>query len=497
MESTLNIEKTIEENHEARLVVEFDSEKFEKYKRRAARKISERGKIPGFRPGKAPYEMVVRNYGEPAIVEQAVDLLIDDEYSNILKEADVNPVAAGSLESVDSLQPPKLTFRVPLAPEVDLGDYRSIRLPYDWTAPGEAEVSAALEELQQMYATTETVDRPAEIGDYVLIDVKSETTELNRTGFATVLRKEDSNTEWPYSGFSRDLAGLKAGESRTVRHTFPEDWEVEELRGKETELEVTMKTVRGVTLPDLDDEFAKMAGAGDTFEALKEAVTKDVEARSKASYDEKYFADLLEKVREGAKLQYHQHSVEHESEHVLNDLASSLSRQGLDLEAFFKLRNTTREKFIEEEAMPAAKQRLERVLILDEIMRQERIRLDDQELNSEFSNAINNLSVQGVDFSKIRGGRQGQERIAQAVAMESASRLMTRRTLEVLKSIATGEYQTQPEEANAADAAGTEAVTETTPEPENEAGAEAEAKTEFSPGADSGTKPLESQEKLE
>src|SRR5688500_1036372 len=97
------------------------------YKRRAARKISQRGKIAGFRPGKAPYDMVVRNYGEQAIVEQAMDLFVDSEYSNILKEAEIEPGASGALESIDSLEPPKMTFRVPLAPEVDLGDYHSIR----------------------------------------------------------------------------------------------------------------------------------------------------------------------------------------------------------------------------------------------------------------------------------------------------------------------------------------------------------------------------------
>src|SRR5688500_5692050 len=120
------------------------------YKRRAARKISERGKIAGFRPGKAPYEMVVRNYGEQAILEQAMDLFVDAEYSNILQEAGVEPGAAGSLESIESLEPPRLIFRVPLAPEVDLSDYRGIRLPYEWSAPDEEAMDVALQDLRQM-----------------------------------------------------------------------------------------------------------------------------------------------------------------------------------------------------------------------------------------------------------------------------------------------------------------------------------------------------------
>lgn len=439
----MKIEKTIEENHEAKLVVEIDPELMDTYKRRAARKISEKAKIAGFRPGKAPYEMVVRNYGEQAIIEQAVDFLIDAEYSKILDEAGVKPGAAGSLESIDSLEPPKFTFRVPLAPEVDLGNIHSLRMPYEWTAPDAADVDKAIEDLRQMYATTENVEREVEEGDYVLVDVKSDTTELNRTGFAAFVRKEERDTEWPFNGFAKELVGLKPGESKTIKHTFPADWEVEELREKDTEMEVTVKTVRAVTLPELNDEFAKTVGAGETMEALREAVTKDVENRSKAEYDDKYFVDLVEKIKEGATLKYHQHALEHEGEHVLEDLGQRLGQQGMDLDTYFKMRNTTREQFVEDEVKPVAKKRFERSLILDEIVRSENIQVDNESLDAEFNQTLSSLAMQGVDLNKIKGGRQGQQRVAQAVAMESANRVLTRRALEVLKSIATGEYRAE------------------------------------------------------
>jgi trigger factor len=443
--TNLKIDKTIEENHEAKLVVEVEPEKMDTYKRRAARKISERGKIAGFRPGKAPYDMVVRSYGEQAVLEQAMDFFVDAEYSNILKEADVEPGAAGSLESIDSLEPPKLTFRVPLAPEVDLGDYHSIRLPYEWSAPDEKAVDAAIEDLRQMYATTENVEREAQEGDYVLVDVRSESPELNRTGYAAFIRSEERDTEWPYNGFAKELVGLKVGDVKTIKHTFPADWEVEELQGKDVEMEVTVKTVRTVTLPELDDEFAKTTGAGETVEAVREAVKKDVENRSKADYDDKYFVDLIEKIKEGATLKYHQHALEHEGEHVLEDLGQRLAQQGMDLDTYFKVRNTTREQFIEDEVNPVAKKRFERSLILDEIVRREKIEVDNQALDAEFNQTLSALTMQGVDLSKIRGGRQGQQRVAQAVAMESANRVLTRRALDVLKSIAVGEY-VPPEE---------------------------------------------------
>ena len=437
----MNIEKQYQEDHSVKLIVDVEQEKMDTYKRRAATKISSRSKVPGFRPGKAPYDIVVRTFGDAAVTEQAVDLLIDAEYSNILKEADVNPGASGSLESIDNLAPPKLTFRVPLAPEVDLGDYHSVRLPYEWQAPEQKDFDAALEELRQMYATTENVDRAIEIGDYVLVDVKSETTEVNRTGFATFVRSEDRDTEWPYNGFAKELLGLKAGESKTIKHSFPEDWEVEELKGRDVEIEVTVKTVRGVILPDLDDEFAQKTGAGETVDALTETVKKDVEKRSQDGYDDKYFVELIEKVKEGATIKYHEHTLEHEGEHVLSDLTNRLAQQSMDLETYFKVRQTTREKFIEEEVNPVAKKRLERSLILDEIVRKENLQLDNEALDAEYNDTINGLAMQGMDFSKLRGGRKGQKQLSEAIALESANRVMTRKALDMLKSIAMGEYK--------------------------------------------------------
>lgn len=477
----MNIQKTIEENHEAKLVVEVEAEKIEQYKRRAARKIAERAKIPGFRPGKAPYHMVVLNYGEQAVLEQAIDMFVDDEYANILKEAGVEPGAAGTLEAIDSLDPVKLTFRVPLAPEVDLGDYHSLRMPYEWTAPSQEEVDKALADLRQMYATTENVEREAREGDFVLVDVKSELPELNREGFATLIRAEEQDAEWPYAGFAKELIGMKAGDVKTVKHTFPEDWDVEELKGKEAEMQVTVKVVRGVTLPELDDEFAKTVGAGETFDELKEAVKKDVEARSKAEYDDKYFVELIEKIKEGATFKYHQHSLDHESEHVLQDLSNRLAQQGMDLDTYFKFRNTTREKFIEEEVKPVAKKRLERSLILDEIVRREKLEVSNEALDAEFNSTIGSLIMQGLDMRKIQGGKKGQQEFAQAVAMESANRVLTRQALDLLKSIAIGEYKS-PEEraAQAAEETSAEAQAEETESavPMNEAPSVSEGSSE-------------------
>lgn len=439
----MNIEKQYQDDHSTKLIVEVNPEQMVAYKKKAATKISSQAKIPGFRPGKAPYDVVLRTYGEGAITETAVDIFIDKEYSNILKEADVNPGGSGTLESIESMDPPKFIFRVPLAPEIDLGDYKSLRLDYKWEKPEQKEIDTALEELRQMYASTENVEREIGNGDYVLLDVKSETEELNRTGFATFIREEGRPTEWPYEGFSKNLVGLKAGESKTIKHKFPADWEAEELKDKDVEMEATIKTVRGVILPDVDDELAKKTGAGETVAELMEAVKKDVEARSQNQYDDVYFVDLIEKIKEGATIKYNEHTLEHEGEHVLSDLSNRLSQQGMDLETYFKVRNTTREEFIKTEVEPVAKKRLERGLILDEIVKVEKIELDNDALQAEYLNAVNSLAMQGIDLGK--GGKKRQNEMSQAIAMDAASRVMTRKALDMLKSIATGNYKSAEE----------------------------------------------------
>lgn len=445
----MKFEKIIQDDHQAQVVVEVEPVRLETAKHRAARKLAERGKIPGFRPGKAPYEVILRYYGDAAIYEQAVDLLVDEVYPDMLKEAEINPAAAGSLEKVDGTETPKFTFKVPLMPEVSLGDYHGIRLPYEFQPPGKEKLDQALEELQQMYGSTETVEREALEGDYLLVDLKSEKESLTRGGFATMVRKEDRDNEFPFPGFARQMIGMKSGEIKTITHTFPKDFTDDTLAGETVGIEAVIKTVRSVTLPPLDDEFAKTAGQYESLEALKDVLTKDIEARAKSDYDDEYFAQIVVRIKEGATIKYAQQSLNHEAEHVVDDLRQRLTQQGLDLETYYKMRSTDAARFFEEEAKPVARKRLERSLILDEISRQEKIEVDNKSLDQEFNNTLVDLQMQGMNMNKIRGGKQGQQRIAEAVAMESANRLLTRRTLERLKTIAIGEYKPELAAADA------------------------------------------------
>ena len=445
----MKIETTPREDHQATMTVEVELEKLEGARHRAARKISEKAKIPGFRPGKAPYDVVRRMYGDSAITEEAVEILVNDIYPLALKESGLEPAAMGQLENVESLDPPKFIFTIPLSPTVELGDYKSVRLPYEWVAPDNEKLEDSINDLRRMYSATESVDRAAAEGDYLMVDVlgvkaKAEEGEaplIERTGFATLIRKEAKEDEWPVPGFAAKLIGTKPGEEASFSHKFAKDHANEALQGQNVKFTVKVKTVRGVNMPELDDNFAMQTGLGVTVEDLRVRMRENLEAESRAEYDDKYFEEVIDQIKAGATIKYPPQVLEHEVEHVLGDIQSRLQSQGIEnLEAYYKLVDSNAEKFLEEQARPTAKRRLERGLILDEIVRAENIKFEEDELEMEFQQAWGNLVQTDPDFNKrTKGGTKPTREIVDAVAMNSANRLMVRLALQKLKAIATGE----------------------------------------------------------
>ncbi len=448
----MKIETQPREDHQVTLIVDIEPQRMEGAKHRAARQISERTKIPGFRPGKVPYDVAVRYLGEERIDQEAIDLLLDEIYPEVLKEAKVEPSGPGSLDEVKSLNPPKFVLTVPLAPTVDLGRYRSIRLPYEWQEPDEDKVTEAVEELRRMYSKTETVERPIQEGDFVLIDLKGvkekaaegEAPIMDRPGYPVFIRPEPKEDDWPFPGFSKELVGLEKDAARTFSHKYEKDFKDESLRGLTIQFEIKVKIVRGATLPALDDEFAKMAGPFENLQALRDAVRANLSAQSKVEYDDTYFVQLMDKIKEKATIKYPPQMVDHELEHVMQDLTARLAEQGLDMEAYLKTRQMDQEKFAAEEARPAAVKRLERSLIMEEVMRKEKIEVNEEMLNSTFQQTWSEFRS-SADFARLMKGKNNPpKRLLDAVAMESANRAITQRTLDRLKEIATGQAGEEP-----------------------------------------------------
>ncbi len=451
----MKIETHPRDDHQMTVIVEAEPEKLDGARRKAARRIAQKVKIPGFRPGKAPYDVVHRLYGEAVITEEAVEILVDELYPLALKEAEIKPAAPGSLEKIESLEPPTFVFTIPLEPTVSLGEYQSIRKPYEWVEPSESEVEEEIENLRRMYANTETVERPAQVGDYALVDVtgkkakaaEDESPLIERSGFALTVRETEKEGEWPFEGFAAKLLGLEPGKEIEFSHKFAKDHEQEDWRGQKVEFTVRLKTLRAVNLPALDDDFAKQSGLGSDVATLRVRMRENVNHRSQEKYDDTYYEALLDEIKNSTQIKYPPQVLEHEAEHVAEDIERRLKSQGVEsLDTYLKMINSTREAYLQGEVREVAAKRLERGLLMDEIARAENIQVDEKSLEEEFSNAWATLSYMDEEFARrTQGGTKAVRELVDAVAMQAANRLMTRKTLERLKEIASPAAAAEPE----------------------------------------------------
>lgn len=474
----MKIETELRDDHQMKLVAELEKDTLERYLRRAARKISQETKIPGFRPGKAPYDVVRRVIGEELIEKQAIELMVDDFYPQALDEAKLKPSGPGLLEEVLSVDPPKFAFLVPLQPEVQLGDYRAIRKEYSLEEVSEKEVESVLRNLRSGYATAEPAQRPAQEGDLVYIKLSAHLIEPSENENATLLEDSpyqiiigedhEEDEEWPFKGFSKELIGLAENEEKTLSYTYPEDSNYEKLRGRQVEYHVTVQSVKSITLPELNDEFARTLGDYENLEELRKGIREQLEAEKQREYDQEYVSKVIDQIVEDSTIKYPPQVLEDEIEHVLRLIEQDLSEQKMDLETYLKLRGIERETFIENEIKPTAIKRLRRSLVVEEIARQEKIDLDRDELTSAVSQTMNQLQQQPGFDNKVRTGRDFRN-LANYLTLTTASRLLDQHVMARLKAIASGQLD-QGGQETALESSATES-----PEPVPQAKAEAES----------------------
>lgn len=381
----MNIEKQPIENHEITLNVSVSAEEFQPFKQQAARKISGRNKIAGFRPGKAPYAMIERMYGNEAIAQEALDIFLEKEYGHLIDEAGIQPGGMGNLTKVDSFDPPVFTVVIPLVPEVDLGDYRDIREAYEEPVVSDEDYEGTLNELRTNYATAEPTDDPIENGHQVNAIVSITRVEVDpETGSNTLVNEmpydfeigKDTERGFPYAGYTKELIGKKAGEVVTTNYTFGDDAPIEKMQGVETVIKTTVQGVKKRVLPELDLEFTKNFGEYETLEAF----TDDVKARIKEAkvreYENDYIEALTKKLVETAKIDFAPAALEEEAQSLFNDFSERIKQQGLDLETYFKMMKTDAEKFLNEEVRPQAESQLKRRLVIEKFARVEKIQLN-------------------------------------------------------------------------------------------------------------------------
>jgi len=484
----LKIEKEFLEDRQVKLNVVVEADPWEASKRKAARRLAKRVKIPGFRPGKAPYHVIVRTVGEGAILEEALELLVDDLYPKVIEEAEIDPYGPGTLEEVVEFDPPVFDFVIPLQPEVEVGDYKALELPHEPPETTVDDVEEAIENIRTQHALNEPVERPSEDGDIVYMRVSAkrldvedeEEAQLFDQQFSSArLGQEDSPTDRQFfEGFSEQLVGMAPQDEKTINHTYADDYEDEDLQGAEVEFDVVVTNVQAFSLPDLDDEFAKMASDFDTVDELRADIKARLQEQATAAYEEEYEAEVVKKLIEESTLSYPPQMIENEKKDILTNLDYRLSQQGLNKDFYLQYRGISEEEF-EEEINEAAEDNVKRTLVLYDVVNAEEIKPDPEKFNETTESAIGSITAE-MTPKQVKDMQKGGQ-MANLVTNIAAD-LTLRQAVVYLSAIAKGEPLPEPDadaEAEAVDEAEAD-LEEGAGEaaPEEQTALEAEAPTE-------------------
>lgn len=379
----LKIDTQPNDNCTLTMTVEVPDERVKPALEAAARKISKRYPVPGFRPGKAPLATVMRQFGEQALYESAIDELGQKVYEEALDQAKIDAYGPGALEHLE-LKPLVLKFNVPLKPEVDLGDYRALRLPYEAPVVPEDQFNRVIEDLRDRQAVLEPVERPAALGDVTSLDVNGFLHEgLNPSDFLLsdkdVSVQLDESAEWPMPGFTAQVVGMSVGETKKFDLAFADDYSNDSLRGQTAHFEVTCKEVKSRTRPELNDDFAREVGEYQTLDELKIKIREDLQKQAERQSEREYSDQALNQLVEQAKINYPSILLNQEVDDLLHDLDHRLREQRLTLEDYLKIENKTQEQ-LREDYKPRAEERLKRALVLGRIVEREKLEVKPGEV---------------------------------------------------------------------------------------------------------------------
>lgn len=430
----MKVESTLLENHEAKLVVWVENEQFEQAKRQAARKISKDISIPGFRPGKAPYEVVLRTVGEKAIIQEAMDALLDEIYPQALQEAQLEPAAPGHLINFTLTPEVTFTFHVVLEPEVTLPeDYRQLRIPYEPPTVSEEELQEALFLLQLDDALLEKVERPIEEGDAAHLRILAPDGTTRTVSLYVSLEHQNDGAN---KRLKESLLGRKAGDEFDFIVTPAEKPELSE----EETWHIVIEEVSKATLPTLEEVAGQMSL---TVEQMTEDLRRFIEKNRREEYDQKYLEEVIKALRERSRLVYSPQLLEESVEQALEDTKQALDSSGIDWKSYLSTLGLSEEEYIEKILRPHLKEELEIRLLISKIWEQEQFSLEGEEVIDRLANEMIRLKQSGVNIHKLTK----KVDVASLLFNRATRQVSEAKVFRFLIDLASGELERREQEA--------------------------------------------------
>ncbi|MEA2375155.1 MAG: trigger factor [Thermoleophilaceae bacterium] len=365
-----------------RVEVEVASDALERELNTAARTLGRELKIPGFRKGKVPPEVVIRRVGRDAVLDEAVRRALPDWYEQAVHDAGIAAVGDPSLDLAELPEkgsPLQFSIEVAVRPEAELGEYKGLEAGRRESEVPAEEVDAEIERLRQSAASLENVDRAATADDFVVVDFTGSIDGEPFEGGEARGYLLELGSGRLVEGFEEQLQGASPGDEREVKVTFPEDYRAENLAGQDAVFAVSVKEVKEKKLPELDDDFAAEAGGFDTLEELRSDIEGKVRESREREIEVEFREAVVDAAAEAAKIDVTHDLIHAKAHEMWGSTRRRLERQGIPADRYLQIAGKTEEELVTE-AEPDAERALRRESVLAAVIEAEGIEVGDDEL---------------------------------------------------------------------------------------------------------------------
>ena len=397
-----------QEGNEGVLTFEVSAEDFSKAVDQAFKKVVKTINEPGFRKGKMPRQLFNKKYGEEALYQDAIDIVLPEAYTKALDESGIDPVDRPEIdiEKLEKGEPVVFTAKVTVKPEVKLGEYKGLEVKKLDETVTEEEINEQLTNHQERLAEMLVKEDAIAEGDTATIDFEGFVGEEAFEGG----KGEDydleigSNSFIP--GFEDQLVGAKAGDTKDVVVTFPEEYHAAELAGKEATFKVTVKEVKGKVLPELNDDFAKEVDENvEGLDALRTKLTEQTTEEKKQTAAQALRDDLVEQAAANAEVDIPEAMVTSEVDRMLQEFGQRLSQQGMNLDLYYQFSGQD-EEALRAQMKEDAESRVRVSLTLEAIAAAEGIEVTEEDVNAE----LEKMTAQfGMSVDQIKTALGGTE----------------------------------------------------------------------------------------
>ena len=415
----------------AKLTITVEAAKFDAAVDSAYQKNKGKIALPGFRKGKAPRAMIEKMYGTGVFFEDAANELIPEAYETAAKESELEIVAQPEIEvtQMDKGTDFIFTATVAIKPEVTLGEYKGIEVEKKEAEVSEEEITAEIDKAREANSRLITIeDRATEDGDTVIIDfdgyVDGKQFEGGYAEDYTLVLGSHSFID----NFEDQLVGKNLGEDVEVNVTFPEEYHVDELKGKPALFKVKIKEIQKKELPELDDDFAQDVSDFDTLDEYKADVEKKILENKENQIKREQEDQIIEKIIENAQMEIPQQMIAAQTRQMTQEFAQRLQSQGLSLEQYMQFTGLTPQKMMED-LEPQALKRIQSRLVLEAVVAAENIEASDEEIDKELENMASMYQME-IDKLKELIGDDEKKQIGMDLAVQKAVEFVVKEAVE-------------------------------------------------------------------